>query len=73
MLAGIGFTMSIFTTTLAFKGEVNRDIAKIAILASMILSLIISWLYFLVTGHTSRARELMIGQERSANGNVALG
>src|SRR5665647_1969693 len=32
-LAGIGFTMSIFTTTLAFTGEESRDIAKISILA----------------------------------------
>jgi NhaA family Na+:H+ antiporter len=31
-LAGIGFTMSIFTTTLAFGGELHRDIAKISIL-----------------------------------------
>ena len=73
MLAGIGFTMSIFTTTLAFRGEVNRDIAKIAILASMLLSLIISWLYFLITGHTTTARELVSSSKRQANGNVALG
>ncbi len=45
-LAGIGFTMSIFTTTLAFHDEVFRDIAKISILAAMILSMILSWMYF---------------------------
>jgi NhaA family Na+:H+ antiporter len=47
-LAGIGFTMSIFTTSLAFDGDQYRDIAKIAILTSLILSLIISWIYFIV-------------------------
>ena len=47
-LAGIGFTMSIFTTTLAFQGEQYRDIAKIAILASLVLSMVLSFTYFLV-------------------------
>ncbi len=45
--AGIGFTMSIFTTTLAFNEEVYRDIAKISILGSLILSMALSWIYFL--------------------------
>jgi NhaA family Na+:H+ antiporter len=47
-LAGIGFTMSIFTTTLAFQGEQYRDIAKIAILASLVLSMVLSFIYFLI-------------------------
>lgn len=47
-LAGIGFTMSIFTTSLAFQEEQYKDIAKIAILTSLILSMIISWVYFIV-------------------------
>jgi Na+:H+ antiporter, NhaA family len=45
-LAGIGFTMSIFTTGLAFKDSINQDIAKIAILVSVLSSLIVSWIYF---------------------------
>ena len=45
-LAGIGFTMSIFTTTLAFHDELFRDIAKISILGSLILSMTLSWIYF---------------------------
>ncbi len=47
-LAGIGFTMSIFTTSLAFDGEQYKDVAKIAILASLILSMLISWIYFML-------------------------
>lgn len=47
-LAGIGFTMSIFTTMLAFKAEAFQDIAKVAILISVLLSLIFSMAYFLI-------------------------
>ena len=47
-LAGIGFTMSIFTTALAFHDEVYKDIAKISILGSLVLSLLLSWIYFLI-------------------------
>ncbi len=45
-LAGIGFTMSIFTTALAFQQEIYRDIAKISILLSLVLSMILSFTYF---------------------------
>lgn len=47
-LAGIGFTMSIFTTALAFHDEIYKDIAKISILGSLVLSLTLSWIYFLI-------------------------
>lgn len=46
-LAGIGFTMSIFTTSLAFNSDQSKDIAKIAILVSLILSMLLSWIYFM--------------------------
>ncbi|HET7117548.1 MAG TPA: Na+/H+ antiporter NhaA [Hanamia sp.] len=45
-LAGIGFTMSIFTSTLAFPGEEARDVAKISILISLGISIILSNIYF---------------------------
>ena len=45
-LAGIGFTMSIFTTMLAFTDQASQDTAKVAILVSMLLSVIISFIYF---------------------------
>lgn len=45
-LAGIGFTMSIFTTMLAFSETRIRDIAKISILISVLASMLVSYLYF---------------------------
>lgn len=45
-LAGIGFTMSIFTTMLAFNQPAFRDIAKVSILLSVLLSLVLSLVYF---------------------------
>lgn len=45
-LAGIGFTMSIFTTSIAYDNESFRNIAKIAILTSMVASVILSGIYF---------------------------
>ncbi|HYM92627.1 MAG TPA: Na+/H+ antiporter NhaA [Chitinophagaceae bacterium] len=62
-LAGIGFTMSIFTTALAFKDDYFRDIAKIAILFSMVFSVVITWLSFRIVEFTSartkQARQLL--------------
>ncbi|MFN5937370.1 MAG: Na+/H+ antiporter NhaA, partial [Sphingobacteriales bacterium] len=48
MLAGIGFTMSIFITTLAFTSTDTQDLAKVSILLASLLSLILgcSTLYF---------------------------
>ena len=45
-LAGIGFTMSIFTTMLAFTDSAARDIAKISILSAVIASVFVSYFYF---------------------------
>jgi NhaA family Na+:H+ antiporter len=47
-LAGIGFTMSIFTTTLAFQSDAYRDIAKISILLSLLLSMVLSYIFFII-------------------------
>jgi NhaA family Na+:H+ antiporter len=55
-LAGIGFTMSIFTTMLAFSSELHRDVAKISILTSMLLTLAISWIYFLIIGPITESK-----------------
>jgi NhaA family Na+:H+ antiporter len=45
ILAGIGFTMSIFISMLAFKDTATQDIAKIAVLISSILSMIVGYLW----------------------------
>lgn len=49
-LAGIGFTMSIFTTNLAYGNDAFRDVAKIAILISLVCSVVISWSSFVLLG-----------------------
>jgi NhaA family Na+:H+ antiporter len=49
-LAGIGFTVSIFTTMLAFSSSGPRDIARIAILASIAASVVVSFVYFWIVG-----------------------
>jgi Na+:H+ antiporter, NhaA family len=46
ILAGIGFTMSIFIATLAFKTEDAKDIAKIAVLIGSFLSIILGMIWF---------------------------
>lgn len=45
MLAGIGFTMSIFISTLAFVAPGDQDIAKIAVLISSIFSMVLGFVW----------------------------
>jgi NhaA family Na+:H+ antiporter len=47
-LAGIGFTMSIFTTTLAFNNLQIKEEATVAVLFAMCLSFVISSCYFFI-------------------------
>lgn len=72
-LAGIGFTMSIFTTTLAFSAEVNRDIAKISILASLVLSIVVSTVYFMILESTKSAKPVIAKATRKVSPQIALG
>ena len=48
MLAGIGFTMSIFISALAFTDPATEDIAKISVLVASLLAMVLGygWLYF---------------------------
>ncbi|MGV8964147.1 MAG: Na+/H+ antiporter NhaA [Candidatus Saccharimonadaceae bacterium] len=48
-LAGIGFTMSIFISTLAFDDKINSDTAKIAVLIASILSMIIGYIWLKIS------------------------
>jgi NhaA family Na+:H+ antiporter len=47
ILAAIGFTMSIFISTLAFKNNLEQDIAKIAVLITSFLAIIIGYIWFI--------------------------
>jgi len=65
-LAGIGFTMSIFTTMLAFTQEGYRDIARIAILLAVVASVIVSLIYFrIVSGKFAVPANLGIAPQDS--------
>lgn len=45
MLAGIGFTMSIFISALAFNGGEAEDIAKISVLVASLLAMVIGYFW----------------------------
>ncbi len=72
-LAGIGFTMSIFTTTLAFQSEAYRDIAKIAILVSLVFSMILSLIYFIIIEKKISVTPLLNKPQRNVTPDFALG
>ncbi len=48
MLAGIGFTMSIFISTLAFDNLVMQDIGKIATLLASFIAIVLGCLMFII-------------------------
>jgi len=73
-LAGIGFTMSIFTTALAFTSEGSQDIAKISILASLVLSTVISGIYFFAIINKKVTKKSFVLQNESAiSPKISLG
>lgn len=51
LIAGIGFTMSIFISGLAFEEESYMDIAKISVLIASMISAIIGVLYLILIGN----------------------
>lgn len=53
ILAGIGFTMSIFIATLAFKEKENQDTAKIAILFASISAMVVGFIWLKVATKNS--------------------
>ena len=72
-LAGIGFTMSIFTTNLAFAAEEYRDIAKISILAGLVFSVCISTGYFLILDKHFSVKPVIKKPTRKVYPQVAFG
>jgi len=57
LLAGIGFTMSIFIAGLAFPSREVQDTAKISILMAALLSVILSFIWFRVFTTDSKAED----------------
>lgn len=53
LLAGIGFTMSIFIAGLAFNEEINQQIAKVGILVASLISAVLGMIW-LSTGNQSK-------------------
>lgn len=72
-LAGIGFTMSIFTTTLAFQSEAYRDIAKISILISLVLSMVLSLIYFIIIEKKISIKPILYKPHIKSKTEFALG
>ncbi|WP_104740344.1 sodium/proton antiporter NhaA [Helicobacter bizzozeronii] len=56
MLAGIGFTMSMFISNLAFNSQESMEVSKIAILLGSIISGILGTLYLFVLGMFSKPK-----------------
>lgn len=54
ILAGIGFTMSIFIATLAFKTQAEQDVAKTAVLIASLISMIIGFVWLRAFSPQSR-------------------
>lgn len=56
ILAGIGFTMSFFITILAFKNQALQNIAKVAVLVSLLISVIAGVVYFYLIRESDTAK-----------------
>lgn len=64
-LGGIGFTMSIFISGLAFRDAAHHDIAKLGILTASLVAGITGWI--LLRGTTGPAHTVPDGQRQSLN------
>ena len=53
MLAGIGFTMSIFITMIAFSDGAFQDMGKIAVLLASLVSAVVGIIFVRLTGKVS--------------------
>ena len=65
MLAGIGFTMSIFIALLAFNDPLTIDTAKVAILCGSVLSCLTGVMMLFLSGHKSGERYDLIGTQHA--------
>jgi NhaA family Na+:H+ antiporter len=58
MLAGIGFTMSIFIATLAFASNEEQDIAKISVLLASLLSMLVGFVWLKAIASTKNKEKI---------------
>ena len=56
MLAGIGFTMSMFVSNLAFDNVHSADVSKVAILLASSIAGILGSLYLIINHQISKAK-----------------
>lgn len=56
ILAGIGFTISIFITLLAFTGDALVNQSKMAVLTASVLAAVLAVVWFVVTGRKTGSR-----------------
>jgi NhaA family Na+:H+ antiporter len=62
LLAGVGFTMSVFIAELAVSGENRLNVAKSAIIAGSVISAIASFLYFKIV---RRRKKIILNETES--------
>lgn len=63
-LAGIGFTMSIFISTLAFENKLDSDTSKLAVLIASILSMIVGFIWLRISFPPKREEEHEVKVEK---------
>lgn len=57
ILAGIGFTMSIFVSTLAFSDKNIQDTAKLAVLVTSGFSMIVGYLWLKIVTRSKKLKQ----------------
>ena len=63
-LAGIGFTMSIFISTLAFENKFDGDTSKLAVLIASLLSMVIGFIWLKVSYPAKHIKEHEVKVEK---------
>ncbi len=64
-LAGIGFTMSIFISTLAFESKLDGDASKLAVLIASVLSMIIGFIWLKISFPSKQVKEYEVKVDKT--------